>query len=108
GTRGADPVPARPEEIGPMQAAEAGEGQTGVSVSSRVTHTVTGLAGVGLGAARGLAHITSEVGRSTAAIAEEAVHNLPRLARLGQMQPHTPISIETVLAERRGRPHDGN
>jgi len=104
---GADPVPARPEEIGPMQAAEAGEGQTGVSVSSRVTHTVTGLAEVGLGAARGLAHITSEVGRSTAAIAEEAVRTLPRLARLGQMQPHTRISLGSLMAEQAERAPEG-
>lgn len=90
----------RPAQITPMQADEdAAEGETGVSVASRVTHGVNTMAEVGVGATRSLFNLAVGATRSTAAIAEEAVRTLPRLARLGQMQPHTKVSFGQLLAE---------
>lgn len=90
----------RPELIVPMRAAEsAGEGETGVSVASRLTHGVNTMAEVGVGATRSILGLAVGVSRSTAAIAEEAARTLPRLARLGQMQPHTKVSFGQLLAE---------
>lgn len=90
----------RPEQISPMQqAAPAGEGETGVTVASRLSHGVNTMAEVGVGATRSIVGMAVGVTRSTAAIAEEAVRTLPRLARLGQMQPHTRVSFGQLLAE---------
>src|SRR5699024_4308332 len=95
------------DRIRPMEYAEDEAGESGVSVSSRLTHGISSLAEVGTGAARSLVGLTVEAKRSTAAIAEEAARTLPRLARLGQMQSHTRISFGGLLAEQAAQNPDG-
>ncbi|MDG3012128.1 AMP-binding protein [Rhodococcus sp. D2-41] len=96
-----------PDKVHPMEVSTETAGPSGVSVSSRITHGVTSIADIGLGAAKGLVGITLGVGRSSAAIAGEAVRTLPRLARLGQIQPHTRVSLGQLLDEQARRSPDG-
>lgn len=91
---------ARPEHVVPMESADdANAGETGVSVASRLTHSVNTMAEVGVGATRSVFGLAMGLTRSTAAIAEEAARTLPRLARLGQMQSHTLVSFGQLLSE---------
>lgn len=90
----------RPEHIQPMEPADAADvGETGVSVTSRISHGVNTMAEVGVGATRSVIGLAVGVTRSTVAIAEEAARTLPRLARLGEMQSHTRVSLGQLLAE---------
>lgn len=90
----------RPIGIVPMAVPEPhAEGETGVSVTSRLTHTVTTIAEVGVQVSRGIAEIAAGTIRGARELSEEAARALPRLARLGQIQPHTRISVGSLLAE---------
>lgn len=89
----------RPSQVAPMRDDEHVEGETGVSLASRITHTVASLAEVGVGVGKGVADIASGTIRGTRELASEAMRTLPRLARLGQIHSRTRISLGSVLAE---------
>ena len=73
--------------------------ESGVSVSNRLIHTAASIAEVGVGVGRGLASAASGAVRGTREMSSEAVRTLPRLARLGQMQPHSTVSLGRLIAE---------
>ncbi|GAA4387174.1 AMP-binding protein [Tsukamurella soli] len=66
-----------------------------------------GLATVGFIAARDVIDAATDLGAGAQAIAREAARGLPRLARLGQLQAHTQISLGKLLAEQAARDPDG-
>ncbi|MEE2032218.1 acyl-CoA synthetase [Rhodococcus chondri] len=93
-------VGARPGGIVPMAAPDPhSEGETGVSLGNRFAHTVTTIADVGADVGKGFAEIAAGTVRGARELTGEAARTLPRLARLGQIQPRTRISVGSLLAE---------
>lgn len=89
----------RPADTHEMTYDEHPDTESGVSVSNRLIHTAASIAEVGVGVGRGLASAASGAVRGTREMSTEAVRTLPRLARLGQMQPHSTVSLGRLLAE---------
>jgi len=73
--------------------------ESGVSFGNRLTHAAATIAEVGTDIGRGLAQIAAGSVRGARDISEEAARALPRLARLGQIQPRTRISVGALLSE---------
>ncbi len=89
----------RPADAHEMTYDEHPDTESGVSVSNRLIHTAASIAEVGVGVGRGLASAANGAVRGTREMSTEAVRTLPRLARLGQMQPHSTVSLGRLLAE---------
>lgn len=89
----------RPETVDAMIHDEPSGHDSGVSIANRITHTVASIAEVGVGVGRGIADLATDTVRGTREISIEAARALPRLARLGQLQPHSRISLGLLLAE---------
>ncbi|TQF65487.1 AMP-binding protein [Rhodococcus spelaei] len=89
----------RPESIDEMTYEEQPATETGVSVSDRLLHTGASIAEVGVGVTKGVFDVTTQAVRGSRELSAEAVRALPRLVRLGQIQPHTTISLGKLLAE---------
>lgn len=89
----------QPSAVYPMQADQVQPGETGVSIANRLVHAVASFVEVGIGLSRGLTGLASGALRGTVELSGEASRALPRLARLGQIQPHTRISLSMLLAE---------
>jgi putative long chain acyl-CoA synthase len=73
------------------------------AVHSRVGYGLELAGGVGTGVARAVVHGTRRTVRSVRELTREAAGQLPRLARLEQIQPGTRISIASLVAERRAK-----
>ena len=74
-----------------------------VGLSSRIGHSAGVLAELGVGVSLGLADAAVGAARSGREIAGEAARTLPRLARLGRLQPHTRVSLGALMAEQANR-----
>jgi putative long chain acyl-CoA synthase len=94
---------------------EWGEGEPGrngstdliPAVRSRVGYGLELAGGVGTGVARSLLGTARRTAASVREITREAAEQLPRLARLDQIQPGTRISIGSLVEERRRKaPND--
>lgn len=96
----------KPDAAYEMTYDEHPDTESGVSISNRLIHTAASIAEVGVGVGRGLAAAASGAVRGTREISTEAVRTLPRLARLGQMQPHSSVSLGRLIAEQ-GRKSPG-
>ena len=72
-------------------------------LSSRIAHSAGALAEVGIGVSLGLADAVVGAARSGREIAGEAVRTLPRLARLGGLQPHTRVSLGRLMGDQADR-----
>lgn len=89
----------RPEGVHAMEA-DPGIGiDDAVGLSSRVGHSAGALAELGIGVGLGLADAAVGAARSGRGIAGEAVRTVPRLARLGRLQPNTRVSLGGLMAE---------
>ncbi|WP_371830473.1 AMP-binding protein [Antrihabitans cavernicola] len=89
----------QPEIVHAMDYAEYGQNHSGVSAGARIVHTAASVAEVGAGVGRGIANLANNAVRGTIEISGEAARALPRLVRLGTIQPHTKISLGGLLAE---------
>ncbi len=89
----------QPTGVHEMMYDEHPDTESGVSVSNRLIHTAASIAEVGVGVGRGLAAAATGAVRGTREISTEAVRTLPRLARLGQMQAHSTVSLGRLIAE---------
>ncbi|NMN95169.1 AMP-binding protein [Nocardiaceae bacterium YC2-7] len=69
------------------------------SAGSKFAATATSVVEVTAGIGREIANIAQGAFRGTIGMSSEAARALPRLARLGQIQPHTQISFGSLLAE---------
>ena len=76
-------------------------------VRNRVGYGVELAAGVGAGIARSAVGTAGRAVRSMRELSREAAGQLPRLARLEQIQPNTRISLGLLVEERRRRAPDG-
>lgn len=69
------------------------------TLASRLMNSASQAAEIGFGVAQDVVDATVSVARTTKEVTGEAVRTLPRLARLGGMQPHTRVSLGLLLAE---------
>jgi putative long chain acyl-CoA synthase len=72
---------------------------SGVAFSSRLAHGLGEVSEAALALARGTADAVFAANRSVRTLAVETVRTLPRLARLGQLNDHTRISLGSVIDE---------
>ncbi|MGK8559026.1 AMP-binding protein [Nocardia gipuzkoensis] len=90
-----------PPEIVPM--AEHVPNNRPRSAATRVIHTAATLAEAGTGVGKALEGIANNTVRGSFELAGEAARALPRLTRLGMIQPHTRISLGRLVAEQARR-----
>ncbi|WP_433193140.1 acyl-CoA synthetase [Nocardia sp. CA-107356] len=90
-----------PPEIAPM--AEHVAPNRPNSAATRVVHTAATLAEAGAGVGKALEGIANNTVRGSIELAGEAARALPRLTRLGMIQPHTRISLGRLVAEQARR-----
>jgi putative long chain acyl-CoA synthase len=93
----------RPEDVHAMEADPSVGIDGAVGLASRIGHSAGALAELGIGVSLGLADAVVGAARSGREIAGEAVRTLPRLARLGRLQPHTRVSLGRLMAEQANR-----
>ncbi|KHO19495.1 acyl-CoA synthetase [Mycolicibacterium setense] len=89
-----------PEGVVPMgsQPADHPEGG-GVSFSTRVTHGATAATEMAFGVARSAAEALVAANKNARTLVIETARTLPRLARLGQVNDHTRISLGRIMSE---------
>ncbi|WP_216913064.1 AMP-binding protein [Nocardia noduli] len=73
------------------------------SAATRVLHNAAALAEAGAGMGKALENIASSAVRGSVELAGEAARALPRLTRLGMIQPNTRISLGRLIAEQARR-----
>lgn len=73
--------------------------ERGVAISSRVAHGIGEASEVALALARGAADAVVAANKSLRTLAVETIRTLPRLARLGQINDHTRISLGRIIGE---------
>ncbi|WP_228001960.1 acyl-CoA synthetase [Nocardia australiensis] len=95
---GDEPLPA---QIAPMT--EDVPNNKPRSAATRVVHTAATLAEAGAGVGKALEEIASNTVRGSVELVGEAARALPRLTRLGMIQPHTRVSLGRLLAEQAQR-----
>ena len=91
----------RPENIEPMSA-ETVKG-SGIRWNDRLTYGVNQVAGAGTVLTREVIDAIDSMQRTTFAVAQESVRAVPRLFRLGQIQPSTRISLGKLMSENKKR-----
>jgi putative long chain acyl-CoA synthase len=89
----------KPTDIFPMADQPDERADRGVALSSRLIHGIGEASEVALTLARGAADAVFAANRSVRTLAVETVRTLPRLARLGQINDHTRISLGRIIGE---------
>ncbi|HXA11067.1 MAG TPA: alpha/beta fold hydrolase, partial [Mycobacterium sp.] len=88
-----------PEGISRMSPQPAQHSDSGVPFASRVAHGAGVASEVVFDLARAAGNAVVAANKSMRTIAVETVRTLPRLARLGQINDHTRISLSRIMAE---------
>lgn len=73
---------------------------------TRMVHAVGSLAEAGAGLGKAIEGVAGQTLRGTVELSGEAARALPRLTRLGMIQPHTRVSLGRLLAEQARRGPD--
>ncbi len=89
----------KPAGIVPMADQPAEHADSGVPISSRVAHGIGEASEMALTLARGAATAVVAANKSVRTLAIETARTLPRLARLGQINDHTRISLGRIIDE---------
>lgn len=97
----------RPAGVAPMADQPAEHTDSGVAMSSRIAHGLGEASGVALTLARGAADAVLAAQKSMRTMAIETARTLPRLARLGQINDHTRISLGRIIDEQADDAPDG-
>ncbi|MEV0360990.1 AMP-binding protein [Nocardia sp. NPDC050697] len=90
-----------PPEITPMSEYVAPNAPR--SAAARAIHTAGSLVEAGTGIGKALENLASGAMKGSVELVGEAARALPRLTRLGTIQPHTRISLGRLLAEQANR-----
>ncbi|MBF6188024.1 MULTISPECIES: acyl-CoA synthetase [Nocardia] len=90
-----------PEEICPMSEHTASNAPR--SAATRIVNSAAALAEAGAGMGKALEGLAGSALRGSFELAGEAARALPRLTRLGMIQPNTRISLGLLLAEQARR-----
>ena len=98
---------AKPVNIAPMPENDAGRGETGVAMSSRIMHSVAEASELALSLAKGAAEAVAAANRSVRVLAIETARTLPRLVRLGQINDHTRLSLGRIISEQAEQAPEG-
>src|SRR6201990_2409226 len=94
-----------PEGVAPMALQPAARAESGVPFASRLAHGATAAGEMAFTLARSAADALVAANKSARALAIETVRTLPRLARLGEINDHTRISLGRIMSEQaRGAP----
>lgn len=96
-----------PDGVRPMRDVETTPAPGPLAVIGVATQGLGQIAGMGVGAARGVARRATGTAVATRAMGGEAVRALPRLVRLGQIQSGTAVSFGRVLSEQAAANPDG-
>jgi putative long chain acyl-CoA synthase len=88
-----------PDMVVPMALQPAETGDSGVPLASRVAHGAAAATELTFSLARTAADALVAANKSARALAIETVRTLPRLARLGQINDHTRISLGRIMSE---------
>ena len=89
----------QPEQVHAMVYEEHSSTFTGVSAQARMLHTAASAIEVGVGLTRGAVELATGAVKGSIELTGEAARALPRLARLGQINPRTRVSFAGILAE---------
>ncbi|MET9491302.1 AMP-binding protein [Nocardia sp. NPDC006630] len=90
-----------PEQIQPMSHEVARKGPT--TGLTRAVHAVGSLAEAGAELGKAIEGVAGQTLRGTVELSGEAARALPRLTRLGMIQPHTRVSLGRLLSEQARR-----
>ena len=96
-----------PDMVVPMALQSAELGDSGVPFTSRVAHSAAAATELTFSLARTAADALVAANKSARALVAETARTLPRLARLGQINDHTRISLGRVLGEQAEATPDG-
>jgi putative long chain acyl-CoA synthase len=88
-----------PDSIAPMALQPEAHTESGVSLSSRVAHGTAAATEMVFSLARTAADAVVAANKSARTLAIETYRTLPRLARLGQINDHTRISLGRIMSE---------
>jgi putative long chain acyl-CoA synthase len=88
-----------PDGVTPMALQPAEPTESGVSLSSRVAHGSAAATEMVFSLARTAADAIVAANKSARALAIETYRTLPRLARLGQINDHTRMSLGRIMSE---------
>ncbi|OBJ48737.1 acyl-CoA synthetase [Mycobacterium sp. 1423905.2] len=89
----------KPPNISVMVEQPAEHTDSGVLFSSRIAHGIGEASEAALAVARGAAGAVVAANKSVRTLAVETARTLPRLARLGQLNDHTRISLGRIIEE---------
>jgi putative long chain acyl-CoA synthase len=89
----------KPDSIDLMADQPQEHTDSGVALSSRVAHGIGEVSDAALALARGAASTVVTANKSVRTLAIETYRTLPRLARLGQLNDHTRISLGRIIDE---------
>jgi putative long chain acyl-CoA synthase len=88
-----------PQGVSPMALQPAETSESGVSLTSRLAHSTAAATEMAFTLARSAADIVVAANKSARTLAIETARTLPRLARLGQVNDHTRISLGRIMSE---------
>ena len=97
----------QPAGVGLMAEQPAEQSSTGVALSSRVAHGLGEASDLVWTLARGAVDAVGAVNKSIRTLAIETARTLPRLARLGQINDHTRISLGRIIDEQADESPEG-
>ncbi|MGK2880972.1 MAG: acyl-CoA synthetase [Mycobacterium sp.] len=90
---------AMPANVAVMHEQQPELSDNGVPLASRLAHGAASTTDMALSLARSAASAVSSANRSARTLAVETIRTLPRLARLGQINDHTRISLGRIMTE---------
>jgi putative long chain acyl-CoA synthase len=96
-----------PANVVPMALQPEEHTESGVAFTSRLAHGAAATTEMALGLAKSAAGAVIAANKSARALAVETVRTLPRLARLGQINDHTRISLGRIMSEQARATPDG-
>ncbi|MDT5082698.1 MAG: putative long chain acyl-CoA synthase [Mycobacterium sp.] len=96
-----------PDMVVPMALQPTETGDSGVPFASRVAHSAAAATELTFSLARTAADALFAANKSARALVVETARTLPRLARLGQINDHTRISLGRIMGEQAAATPDG-
>ena len=96
-----------PGDVVPMALQPTAPSESGVPLASRVAHGAAAATEMTFSIARSAAGAFVAANKSARALVVETARTLPRLARLGQINDHTRISLGRIMDEQAGATPDG-
>jgi len=97
----------KPTGVVPMEDQPDEQTDSGVAISSRVALGLGEASGAALALVRGAGDAVVAANKSVRTLAIETIRTLPRLARLGQINDHTRISLSRIIEEQSKDAPDG-